>query len=212
MKNRKLIAAVAGGALLAGVLATPAMAAEGSTDATFTLANGALSITAPVPTAPATAVSIDGWSQDFLAEGTSVSGELGTTTVTDERNVTSGWSVSASSTAFEQVVGGLLVDTVPASAVGIKIQPSLITDVVVGTVSRLNDGIFSATGGTTGDVAGAIGNLDGAALGTLVSSLTDPLLSQNANNQVTFDPTVTVTVPPDTADGAYTATVTQTVL
>jgi hypothetical protein len=184
--------------MAAGVLAAPAASAlnPNQTTATFTLANGTLSVSAPA------AATLSSWSQS-LVTGNSVTGSLGTTTVTDNRNSTAGWSVSASSTAFDDGAS----HTVAASKVTIQI-PTLagVQQTVAGVTGNLTAGLFVATpGGTTGSAGGSIGSLVGSQLTSILGGVLG-----NANNAISYAPSVTVTVPADTPNGTYTATITQT--
>jgi hypothetical protein len=186
--------------MAAGVLAAPAASAlnPNQTTATFTLANGTLSVSAPA------AATLSTWSQS-LVSGNSVTGPLGTTTVTDNRNSTAGWTVAASSTAFSD--GAATPHTIPASKVTIEI-PTLagIQQTVNGVTGNLSAGLFVAQpGGTTGSAGGLIGSLVGSQLTSLLGGLLG-----NANNAISYTPSVTVTVPADTPNGTYTATITQT--
>lgn len=205
MLGRKALgAAVAAAGLLGVALAPTADAAlgTGDTTSTFTLTNGVISMTTPSSATLAT------WAANRLTGGTTVSGTLTGTTVTDERNSTAGWQVTAQSTSFSDGAG----HTIPASNVTIAIDGVAgITQTVAGVTGALSTGLFvPVVGGTTGDVDGAIGALVGSELDTILSALPGGLLAQNANNAITYDPTVTVKVPPNTPNGTYSALITQT--
>lgn len=204
MNPRKLIATAAGVALLAGGLLAPAASAAetGGTVTTFTLTNGFLSIS--VPTGDNTTPVSLGAADATLLSGVQASGSLGDTTVTDERNSTTGWTVTASSTDFTQILDGsglapVTADTVAASNVGIVIPTASI---VVNGGEVLGGTLFTPTAGTTGAAGGAIGNT--------VADLSTILTALDTTNSVKYNPTITVTVPADTANGTYRATVTQT--
>lgn len=227
MKTRKLIATVAGGALLAGVLATPAMADSGSTTVTFTLNTGGLEIAAPAGPA---ALAADASTVEF-------SGTLGDTTVTDNRNSTAGWVASAYSSDFRHADYDPLAPdptlVIGAANVHIAVGGSPVVDLLGAVGETLDPGtpVFSATAGTAGDdpttadvggtpvrVGGKIGEVTSASLLGAVDSLVDTLiggvlfLGNDVRHEVAYDPTVTVNVPADKANGAYTGTITQTVL
>lgn len=214
MKHSKLVAAVAGGALmLAGVLAPMASAADDGTIVTFTLTNGSLSITAPESKNLGTATA--------GPTGVRASANLGATTVSDSRNSTAGWSVYASSSDFSNGGAGTI------GKANVTIQIASLTGVTQtingGTSQPLTSGLFVAdSDGTTGDATfdhdanNATAAIPGGKIGDLVAaelvSLVGSLGLVGTNHTVTYDPTVTVVVPPDTPDGTYQGTVTQTVL
>jgi hypothetical protein len=210
MNPRKLIAIAAGGALLATGLFAPTVRADGhsgGTVATLTLTGGFLSISVPSGT---NEDPVDlGAATPTLLEGVQASASLGVTTVEDERNATTGWTVTASSTAFTQVLDG--TGQVPAEAASIANSNVAIVvplDTVVEQASGLLPGftvgdLFVPTAGTTGSEGGPIGHT--------VASLSGLLGLLDTTNAVAYNPTVTVTVPADTPNGTYRGTVTQTV-
>lgn len=220
MKNRKLIATVAGGALLAGVLAGPAMADTGSTTVTFTLNTGGLEIDTPVANAAlATAAST-----------VNFTGALGETTVTDNRNSTVGWVASAFSTDFlhedYDSEDPDQAQVIEAEYVDIAIDGNPVIDLLGSLQEVLNPAapLFTATAGTAGDngttvggvrVGGTIGEVTNASLLGALDGLVGGLLGflgNDVRHEVAYDPTVTVNVPADKVNGLYTGTITQTVL
>jgi hypothetical protein len=113
MKTLRIIGVVAvSGAILA--LAPMGSAMADDTTATFTLgAAGTLTLTAQA-SAPAPLVAGD------AGIATSASGSLGAVTVTDQRGGTTGWVVSAVSTAFSEGTG-------PDSS-GVTYTPGAVTE------------------------------------------------------------------------------------
>lgn len=154
---------------LAGVHA-PADAADTTTTFTITAAGG-LSISAP-GSADLGSVS---------SGAASVSGSLGTVTVTDQRGLILGnWTATASSTDFAHGSDSSH-DIAKAGAVYAA----------------------GAVGGDGGAVAGVGGSL---ALPVIAA-----LRVGAGNNTVTWDPTVTVGLSPTAVVGTYTATITHSV-
>lgn len=198
MKLRKTLAA-AGALAIAGSLAVrPAVADTSNTTVTFTVAAGALAFTAEQATASLGAAALNALTNEVEA-----SANLGAFTVSDTRNSTAGWDVSASSTAVSQTLdSGGLVPASPASIAASNVF-IVIDPLDVDATSLLTGQAFVPTAGTSGDAGGAIGGVEinVALLGLLTG-----------NNTVTYDPTVTVTVPAGTPGGTYQTVVTQTVV
>jgi|SwirhisoilCB2_FD_contig_41_19360766_length_822_multi_3_in_0_out_0_2 hypothetical protein len=188
---RKTIALSAIGALAAGLAvfgAAPAMACTaptggscGDTTATFTVTAGSLSIAAP------TSVALSN-SALALTAG-SVSGTFGTTTVTDTRGGLglTGWTVSVSSTDF----------TTPDNGGG--------------TITKSNGSIYSGAG----TIVSGLPVLVATTLATPVSLASAGTLLQatsaTGSNQVTYTPTLSVTIPTNAIPGNYTGVITQSV-
>jgi hypothetical protein len=119
------LGAFAACAAFAALAAGTALPAAAATPASFTLTAGTLSISAPT-------ASVSLGSQVASALATTMSGQLGTVTVTDQRGGTTTWVASVISTAFTPTAGpadpasnvsyaaGALTDsaTVVATAVG----------------------------------------------------------------------------------------------
>src|ERR1700691_6390212 len=91
MKTKFLGAASAAFALSAVLLSAPS--ASAATPMTFTLTAGALSISTPT-------LSVSLGSQVSSTSASTISGQIGTVTVTDQRGGTTTWTASAISTAF----------------------------------------------------------------------------------------------------------------
>lgn len=142
------------------------------TTVTFTVTTGALSMTAPA------SVNLGSG-----APGTTISGSLGTVTVTDDRALLSAsWTATASSTDFT-TGGGTGNETIPASDV--TYTPGSIT--------------------TTGTITA-----NGSAV--TLSSAAQTAVSATAgvgNNTASWDPTLAVAVPAAAVAGLYTGTLTQ---
>jgi hypothetical protein len=141
---------------------------------TFTVTVGAHSMTAP-----ATANLGAG------ASGTTISGALGITAVTDDRALLAAtWTATASSTDF--TTGGATPgETIPSGDVGD------------------NPGALTTTGTIT--ATGTPITLSGAAV---------PIVTGTAgvgDNTATWDPALSVAVPPSAVGGVYSATLTQSV-
>ncbi|GAA1516033.1 hypothetical protein GCM10009677_56660 [Sphaerisporangium rubeum] len=167
----RLLALMSGTALTLAVLTDPAAAVD--TTVTFTVTSGALTITAP-----AGPVSLGS-----AAAGNSVSGPIGSITVTDARGgvPTSDWTARVSSTAF---VGPS--DTVPSSAATYTPGP--------GTLITGNGTLTSGPGGTL-DVQRVAMSYSGG----------------TGNSQATWNPTIAVAIPLSVGLGTYSGTVTHSV-
>jgi hypothetical protein len=154
---------------LVGVNA-PAQAADTTTTFTITAAGG-LSISAP---ASANLGSVS-------SGATTVSGSLGTVTVTDQRGLILGnWTATASSTNFAHGSNSSY-DISKASAV-------------------------YATGAVSGDGGASVGVGGSLALPVVAAARVGA-----GNNTVSWNPTVTVALSPTAVVGTYTATITHSV-
>ena len=174
---RKLLLAPALVAVVSSlVLQGSAEAAD--TAVTFTVSAGALSLSG----APSAALS----NATATVAGTSVSGQLGSTTVTDNRAAAAGaWSVSVSSTNFT-AAGGLSIAKAQASAYsGISTATTGVSVFVPTTAAN------PVNLGSAGTIASATGIL--------------------GSSTVTYNPTLTVTIGNSVQAGDYSGTVTQTV-
>jgi hypothetical protein len=151
-------------------------AGDPDTTVTFTVTSGELSMTAPSSA-----------NLGSGAPGTTISGALGTVSVTDDRALLSAeWTVTAASTDW--TTGGSspsLAETIPASDVGY--DPGTIT--TTGTITATGTPItLSGTAATV--VTGTAGVGD---------------------NTARWDPTLSVAVPASAVGGIYTGTLTQSV-
>lgn len=184
MRQKLLVGlATVGTVAVSGLLPTAASAAPGDTGVTFTLSGGSLTLSTPSATAtlsPGGALGVG---------GTTVSGQLGATTVTDNR-------------------------ATAAHSVTVTMASTDFTDGAGDTISKSNataySGVPSSTSGltvtfvpTTVATPASIGNTGGAT----VFSMTGLVGSASA----TYNPTVSVAVPNNAVAGTYTGTVTQTV-
>lgn len=182
---RKVTATItATSAVLAlAAVAAPAHAVDGSTTVALSVVDGTLAIVTTAA-APAATSAING-------TGRVVTAPLGLTTITDTRVSSTGWTLSAKTTDFTPVVS--LTDltpvtdgaAIPASAA--KFSLSAAPTKVLGTVTYTH----AATPG------------DGASLAVATAS---------GINTTTVLPVVTLDVPAEAATGAYTGTVTQSVV
>jgi hypothetical protein len=152
------------------------------TTVTFTVTStGTLSMTAP------DTVDLGSGAVDSV-----ISGPLGTVLVTDDRALdVAAWTVTASSTDWTTGIGGTATETIPAGDV--TYDPGAITPTGIitttGTVITLaNAAVFPAVDPTV--VAGTAGIGD---------------------NTATWDPTISVAVPPAAVAGGYTGVLTQSV-
>ncbi len=188
MRNRKLVTLALSTTALAGaVLAAPAASA---TEATFTLAGGTISITQPTATATLSGTAL-------ALAGTSMSGQLGSTTVNDERGaLLGGFTVKMASTGFTRTSTAAAGTTpegdtyqIPATAVtgysGVVTPSGVI--VPVGTTAATPAALSTTGGGTIVTVTGVTGSAS-----------------------IAYNPTVSVAVPGAAPAGTYTGTVTQT--
>jgi hypothetical protein len=163
-------------AALTASAAGAAGASTGPTNVTFTVVTGTLSLTAPDSVSFGTTT----------AGASSVSGSLGTVTVSDSRSTLGrGWTATVSSTDFTTGTGTGNQD-VPAANVS------------------YSPGLATATSGTGTFLAGL-----GGALGSARNAFTASL--ESGTTSVSWNPTVTVTLPSSIAAGTYTGTITHSV-
>jgi hypothetical protein len=164
----------ASAAVTSAAVSAPAPGPDANTTVTFAVTSGALTITAP-----ATANLGSG------APGTDISGEVGTTTVTDDRALLSAsWNATASATDFT-TAGGTTPEIIPATDV----------DYAPGTVT------------TTGGITATPHDITLDHEPQLVVAGTAGV----GNNTASWDPTLTVHVPAQAVVGTYTGTLTQSV-
>lgn len=183
MRKALVVVSTACACLFVGLTAaSPALAASNTEPVAFTVVAGTLAITPGTPAAGVNSV---------LAGGvTTVAVPLGLTTITDTRVNSVGWAVSASTTDFALTAGSATVGKanakflVPVAPVSVLGAPA-VTFTYVSTPTAV-------------DVNGTVSNL---VVATAVGV-----------NTGTFGPQVDVTVPNGSAVGAYTSTVTQTVI
>lgn len=163
------------------LLAAPASAGTG---VTFTVNSGALSIAEPSTTANlGTALS--------SITGTSVTGKLGSTTVTDARGSLAGWAASISSTNFDDGASHVIPAGNAKAYVLATDGPTLVQGIAVPSAGSY---LTSATGLTLSN--------SGQSFVTATAT---------GSNQVSYNPSLTITIPSTVVAGTYTGTVTQTV-
>ena len=169
-----LTSTAASAAVTANARASGLAASDPDTTVTFAVTSGLL-----VMTAPTTANLGSG------APGTTITGALGTTAVTDSRALlAASWTATASSSAFTTGTA-TASETIPAADV--HYTPGAIT--TTGTITATGFAItLSGTAQTI--VAGTAGVGD---------------------NSASWDPTLAVTVPAQAVVGSYTGTLTQSV-
>jgi len=169
---RKLVLLAGTFAALAAVMALPA----GADTISFTLTPaGLLSISAPTGD-----VSLG--SQRSLNSASTISGQLGTVTVTDERGGSQSWTASVISSSFTPVPTGTAI---AASAISYTV------------------GAITASGVTATAVAPAPTTLTGVS--PVVTGI------GTGTSTTSWNPTISVIVPPNFAAGVYSATITHSV-
>ncbi|MET7864018.1 hypothetical protein [Micromonospora taraxaci] len=183
MRKAKICLAGAAAAAMVGFLAAPAVAAPtDTTDTTFEVLAGTLDIDAPAAADLGTG-----------APGGTITGQLGTVTVTDSRGAAdASWEASVTATVF-QTGGGTPAETVTPEEIDYWSGPATAT---TGT------GTFTPGQLTAGDAAP-------------LSSVT-PLTAfthggGTGGNTASWNPTLVVNVPLDSIAGVYTGTVTHSV-
>ena len=179
MRKSLIAATLAAAALTVPLLAGGAQAQS----VTFSLTGGSIAITEP-GTAALTAGALSG------LVGTSFTGSLGNTTVTDNRGAVTGWtSYIAQTTAFTN--GDT---TIPASNVKVWVPTAIVPT-----------GVAVVTSGTY------LTQVTGLAL----TSSAQAFVTATAvigNNAATFNPSIAVTVPSNATAGNYSGVITQTVI
>ncbi|MEU8247204.1 hypothetical protein [Nonomuraea sp. NPDC048916] len=173
---RKMFAVAAAVAGLGLVAATALPAVADDTTTTFTITGGDLTINAP-----------DSSNLGSVVSGvSSVSGQMGAVTVTDERGVLNGsWSASVSSTDFT-TGGATAPETIPD--INVTYSPGLATST-------------TGTGTFTPGPGGIINVPRVAFTGTELVG----------DNTATWNPTLNITIPDGKVAGTYTGTVTHSV-
>ena len=177
-RPRKILAVAIAGVAAAAMQAAPAQA--DTTETTFTISGGSVSIT----TAPATAAlaTVDSGS---LA----LTGSLGDVTVTDERGALGiGWAVTAETTDFVTDADGDQVVDDGESVSEASVLYTSVVDVLA------TDGVVTPVPG----VGVAIADAATVMSGTVVVG----------NNSVTWDPTIAITIPANAVSGVYEGTIT----
>jgi hypothetical protein len=159
------------GALVVG---TALPAGADATTASFQLTAGALSISVPA------SVSIG--SQVVSTSPSTISGQLGVVTVTDERGGTTTWVASVIVTAFTPTTGPA-VTAIAATQVSYS----------AGTITQVG---VTATKPATTDLTGVSPVVNGASTGLSTAS---------------WNPTISVLLPANAAPGIYTATITHSI-
>lgn len=180
------VAAIAGIVLAPGIAsaatASPNVLARSSSPAagdpdttvTFTVTSGELSMSAPVSA-----------NLGSGAPGTTINGNLGAVTVTDDRALLeASWTTTASSTDWT-TGGGTPAETIPATDVGY--DPGSIT--TTGTITATGTPIT-----LSGTAAPVVTGTDGV-----------------GNNTASWNPALAVAVPAAAVGGTYTGTLTESV-
>jgi hypothetical protein len=166
--------AAVGGPAMPAARAAAQAAGDSATTVTFAVTSGLLTISTP------TASNLGSG-----APGSTISGPLGTVTVTDNRALlNASWTVTASSTNFTTGTG-TPAETIPAGDA--SYAPGTVT--TTGTITT-----------TASDIT-----LSNSPQTVVVGS------SGSGDNSASWDPTVSVAVPAAAVNGTYTATLTHSV-
>jgi hypothetical protein len=163
-----------------------ALPTSGATGLTFSVTSGELSISVPGTANLGTGVPGSGaGGGPGSPDVPNISGLLGTVTVTDNRALDpEDWVVTAAETNFSDGIG----NTIPA------------------TDSTYDPGTFT-------QVSGASTTTDASTPPITLTNAGVPVVDNAgaADNVVSWDPTIAITLPDDTIDGTYTGTLTQSV-
>lgn len=169
--------------LLMAAAVTLAPSAQASTSATFTLTGGALTITEPTGTAN----NLGSLTSTPLS--TTTTGTLGPTTINDARGSLAGWTVSIAGTTFTTATTGAVAIAASAAVAYLTVPATLVS----GTAVVTNTHVLPASG---------------LALGAAAAFMTATTVG---SNQITYNPSIQVTIPSGALSGTYTGTITQTV-
>ncbi|MGW2622687.1 hypothetical protein [Micromonospora taraxaci] len=183
MRKAKICSAGAAAAAMVGFLAAPAVAAPtDTTDTTFEVLAGTLDIVAP-----ATADLGTG------APGGTITGQLGTVTVTDSRaSDDASWVATVTATVFQT---------------GTSSPPETVLPEEIDYWS----GPATATTGTGTFTPGQLTAGDAAPLSSVTPLTAFTHGGGTGGNTASWDPTLVVNVPLDSIAGVYTGTVTHSV-
>jgi hypothetical protein len=170
------------GALLASVVSLTGGPAHAQT-VTFSLGPGSLSITEPG------SVTLTAGTLASLA-GSSFTGSLGSTTVTDQRGGVLGWTTTiAQTTAFTNGTTTLPVSSTKAWVAGAIVPSSGTATVTAGTyLTQLTGLVLSGSAQAFVSATAVLGN-----------------------NTTSFNPSIAVTIPSNATAGSYSGVITQTV-
>ena len=169
-----LTSTAASAAVTANARASGPAASDPNTTLTFTVTSGLLTLSAPGSANLGTGLP-----------GTTVTGSLGSVTVTDDRALlAASWTATASSTDFTTGTGPT-TSTIPVADAGYDPNEITTTGTITATPSTIT---LSATPTTV--VAGTAGV---------------------GNNTAVWNPTISVDLPPAAVGGNYTSTLTQSV-
>lgn len=160
-------------------------AAHASTSVSFSVTAGALSISEPTTANLGTVAS--------SPSGTTLSGHLGSTTITDSRGSLAGWTATITATTFSD---------------GATPTPHTIAANKFKAYVNAGDGPTVSSG-----VAVPATTYTTAATALTLSTSAQTLVTATAtgSNVVAYNPTIAVTVDSSVVSGTYTGTVTQTV-
>jgi hypothetical protein len=181
---RRAIVVFSAGAVLTATVPLAHAALTADTTLSVTIDVGALSISAP---ANATLGTVS------AAVGSTTNAALGTVTVADSRGSLLGWSVTAVTTTASMSTGGATPKT-------IALGPTGPLGWVTGTVSATSGSLLS---GVTAGGGGFLNNSTAIPVANAVLTA--------GGGTYTYNPTLTLTVPSNTAAGTYTVVVTQTI-
>lgn len=187
-----LVGTTAAAAVALAAAPAAAVTATDTTDVTFVVLAGALTIDAPP------AVTIGSPTGVAQPPGTTITGQMGDVTVSDLRGAADAtWTASVYSTDFciGDCATATVTQTVDASLVDYWSGPATATT---------GNGVF---------VPGQVGAVNAAPLGNAAPGLTAfSHVGGSGNNSATWDPTLEIHVPLSNQAGTYTGTVTHQVV
>lgn len=171
------------GALLAAVMSSTAGAPAQAQTVGFSLSGGTLSITEPGT------VTLTAGTLTSLA-GSSFTGSLGSTTVSDQRGGLVGWTTTiAQTSAFSNGTTTLPVSSTKAWVAGAIVPTNGVATVSAGTyVSQLTGLVLSGSAQAFVSATAVVGT-----------------------NTTSFNPSIAITVPSNATAGSYSGVITQTV-
>jgi hypothetical protein len=176
---RKTLVLLVATAAIGGGLATPALAADGPTIVTFSLTAGALAISAPANASLGSVAT--------SSTLTNVTGQLGSTTVTDGRgSLVAAYVVTLSSGNFTTGAAGP-------------------TETVLGSTVTSFSGAVTHTNATATKVP--LETTTGVAAAVPIAGLS----AYSGTDTATYNPTVNIPVPATNVAGTYSGVITQTV-
>ena len=193
---RKAFTLGASAAILVGLAVAAAPAGANTTNATFTLTGGGLSLS--VPTNPTVNLS------SGLAIGSvQVAGALNPTTVTDQRgSLLASWKVQVTGSDF--VTGASTTGTTDDDYTIPKANANMYIDVSALTALLPTGGMVVTSAALTANKANLAEPATAADAPTLIAGTTA------GNGSITYTPSLSVTIPAQAVAGTYSGSVVQT--